>query len=172
MRSSENTYRPRRTQGDQPGVRVRPGGGRRQGVFLRMNGMQVYDLNTGANVYSAAFDYTPDKVVDMTGGAKKLGIYGAVADPVFVGDDMYVLDMSNKKNQYVKKYGDRMSGKLLWTSPETSAARAIPGMYVVGDQVLPRIGGAVEAQAYIYKRESDGQAVTITEEWRIFGTWR
>ncbi|HOP42874.1 MAG TPA: PQQ-binding-like beta-propeller repeat protein [Flavobacteriales bacterium] len=137
-------------------------------VFLRMNGMQVYDLNTGANVYSAAFDYTPDKVVGAPAGAKKFGIYGAVADPVFVGDDMYVLDMSNKKNQYVKKY-DRMSGKLLWTSPEIEGARAIPGMYVVGDQVLLQIGGAVEAQAYIYKRESDGQGGwTITEEWRIW----
>lgn len=137
-------------------------------VFLRMNGMQVYDLNTGANVYTAAFDYTPDKLIGAPAGAKKFGVYHAVAEPVIVGDDLYVLDMSNKKSQYVKKY-DRNSGKLLWTSPEIKEARAIPNMYVVGDKVLLQIGGNVEAQAYVYKRErqSDGSYV-ITEEWRIW----
>lgn len=138
-------------------------------VFLRMNGMQVYDLNTGANIYTAAFDYTPDKIVGAPAGAKKFGVYHAVADPVIVGDDLYVLDMSSRKSQYVKKY-DRNSGKLLWTSPEVKGgARAIPNMYVVGDRVLLQIGGNVEAQAYIYKRESDGQGGwKITEEWRIW----
>lgn len=137
-------------------------------VFLRMNGMQVYDLNTGANIYSAAFDYTPDKLIGAPAGAKKFGVYHAVAEPVIVGDDLYVLDMSSKKSQYVKKY-DRNSGKLLWTSPEIKEARAIPNMYVVGDRVLLQIGGNVEAQAYIYKRETgtDG-SVTITEEWRVW----
>ncbi|MCO6481697.1 MAG: PQQ-binding-like beta-propeller repeat protein [Flavobacteriales bacterium] len=139
-------------------------------VFLRMNGMQVYDLNTGANIYSAAFDFTPDgKIVGRPAGTKKFGVYHTVADPVIVGDDLYVLDMSSKKSQYLKKY-DRNSGKLLWTSPEIKDARAIPNMYVVGDRVLLQIGGNVEAQAYIYKREPDGQGGwKITEEWRI---WR
>ncbi len=137
-------------------------------VFLRMNGMQVYDANTGANIYSAAFDFTPDKIVGAPAGAKKFGIYHAVADPVVVGDDLYVLDMSNKKSQYVKKY-DKNSGKLLWTSPEIKEARAIPNMYVVGDKVLLQIGGNVEAQAYIVKRErqADGSYET-TYEWRIW----
>jgi outer membrane protein assembly factor BamB len=137
-------------------------------VVLRMNGMQVYDLNTGANIYTAAFDFSPEGLVGKPAGAKKFGVYHAVADPVIVGDDLYVLDMSNKKSQYVKKY-DKNSGKLLWTSPEITEARAIPNMYVVGDRVLLQIGGNVEAQAYIYKRESDGQGGwTITEEWRVW----
>jgi outer membrane protein assembly factor BamB len=137
-------------------------------VFLRMNGMQVYDLNTGANIYSAAFDFTPEGLVGKPAGAKKFGVYHAVADPVIVGDDLYVLDMSSKKSQYVKKY-DKNSGKLLWTSPEIKEARAIPNMYVVGDKVLLQIGGNVEAQAYIYKREPDGQGGwRITEEWRVW----
>ena len=137
-------------------------------VFLRMNGMQVYDMNTGANIYSAAFDFTPDKMVGEPAGAKKFGVYNAVADPVIVGDDLYVLDMSSKKSQYIKKY-DRNSGKLLWSSGEIKEARAIPNMYVVGDKVLLQIGGNVEAQAYIYKRErqSDG-SYTVTEEWRVW----
>ncbi len=137
-------------------------------VFLRMNGMQVYDMNTGANVYSAAFDFTPDKMVGAPAGAKKFGVYHAVADPVIVGDDLYVLDMSSKKSQYIKKY-DRNSGKLLWSSAEIKEARAIPNMYVVGDKILLQIGGNVEAQAYIWKRErqQDGSYETV-EEWRIW----
>ncbi|MGB3524573.1 MAG: PQQ-binding-like beta-propeller repeat protein [Flavobacteriales bacterium] len=137
-------------------------------VFLRMNGIQVYDLNTGANIYSAAFDFTPDKLVGSPSGAKKFGVYNAVADPVVVGDDLYVLDMSSKKSQYVRKY-DRHSGKLLWSSPEIKDARAIPNMYVVGDKVVLQIGGNVEAQAYIRKqeRQADGSYET-TEEWRIW----
>lgn len=137
-------------------------------VFLRMNGMQVYDLNTGANIYSAAFDFTPEKLVGEPAGAKRFGVYGAVAEPVIVGDDLYVLDMSSRKSQYVKKY-DRNSGKLLWTSPEIKEARAIPNMYVQGDKVLLQIGGNVEAQAYIRRqeRQSDGTTETV-EEWRVW----
>lgn len=137
-------------------------------VFLRMNGMQVYDLNTGANIYTAAFDFTPEKLVGAPAGAKRFGVYGAVADPVIVGDDLYVLDMSSKKSQYIKKY-DRNSGKLLWTSPEIKEAKAIPGMYVIGDKILLQIGGNVEAQAYIKRRETapDG-TVEIVEEWRVW----
>lgn len=137
-------------------------------VFLRMNGIQVYDLNTGANLYSAAFDFTPEKLIGSPSGAKKFGVYNAVANPVVVGDDFYVLDMTSKKSQYVKKY-DRNSGKLIWTSPEIKEARAIPNMYVQGDKVLLQIGGNVEAQAYIRKqeRQADGSYET-TEEWRVW----
>lgn len=137
-------------------------------VFLRMNGMQVYDLNTGTGIYSAAFDFTPDKLIGSPSGAKKFGVYNAVAEPVIVGDELYVLDMSSKKSQYVKKY-DRNTGKLLWSSPEIKGARAIPNMYVQGDKVLLQIGGNVEAQVYIRKmeRQADGSSTTI-EEWRVW----
>lgn len=137
-------------------------------VILRMNGYQVYDSKTGAALWSAAFDYTPDGLASRPAGAQRFGVYGGVADPVRVGDDLYVLDMSNKRNQYIKKY-DFNSGKLLWTSPEIKDARAIPNMYIMGDKVILQIGGTVEAQAYIYRRttNSDG-SVTITEEWRIW----
>ena len=137
-------------------------------VVLRMNGYQVYDLKTGASIWSAAFDYTPDGIASRPAGAKRFGIYGGVADPLRVGDDLYILDMSNRRSQYIKKY-DVNSGKLLWTSTEIKDARAIPNMYVIGDKILLQIGGTVEAQAYIYKRTSnpDG-SVTITEEWKIW----
>jgi outer membrane protein assembly factor BamB len=117
-------------------------------VILRLNGIQVYDYNTGANQWSAAFDFTPEGV-RRPANAKRYGVYGAVADPVFVNEtkELYVLDMSNRTHQFVKKY-DSNTGKLIWTSPEIKGAKAIPGMYVVDDKVICQIGGIVEIQTY------------------------
>lgn len=125
-------------------------------LILRLAGLQVFDYNTGANLWSAAFDFTPD-VVKAPKGVVKWGVYGTVADPVVVGDDIYVLDMSNKKSQYVKKY-DYHTGKLLWTSPEIKGAKAIPGMTVVDDAVALQIGGLVEVQ---YRQKVVTQYYTI-----------
>ncbi len=130
-------------------------------VYLRMNGMQVYDYNTGASLWSAAFDFTAD-VVKAPQGSKKFGVYGAVAPPYFVDDDVYVLDMSNKKNQYVKKY-DVKTGQLLWSSAEIKGARAIPGMKVVGDKVALQIGGRVETQFFRVYKSGD----SWVKEWGI-----
>lgn len=130
-------------------------------VFLRINGIQVYDYNTGASLWSAAFDFTAD-VLKGPHGTKKFGVYGAVADPVVVGNDVYVLDMSNKRNQYVKKY-DLQTGRLLWTSYEIKGARVIPGMNVVGDKIALQIGGRVETQFYRVYRSGD----SWVKEWGV-----
>jgi outer membrane protein assembly factor BamB len=129
-------------------------------VFLRLNGMQVYDYKTGAKIWSAAYDFTPDRVVGKPIGAKVFGVYGAVADPVIDGQDIYVLDMQSRSKQYVKKY-DLNTGKLLWTSPEIKDAKAIPGLTVVDGKVLLQIGGVVEKQ-YIKVRRTADQVITET----------
>lgn len=136
-------------------------------VYLRLNGMQVFDYKTGAKLWTAAFDFTPDRVKGKPMNAVKWGVYGAVAEPVVVGDDLFVLDCSNRKNQYVKKY-DRKSGKLLWTSPEIPDARAIPNMYVIDGLVVLQIGGQVETQALLKSTSSgaDG-STTVTYTSRI-----
>jgi hypothetical protein len=95
-------------------------------------------------------------------GTKRFGVYGAVADPVVVGNDVYVLDMSNKKNQYVKKY-DLKTGRLLLTSYEIKGARVIPGMNVVGDKIALQIGGRVETQFYREYRSGD----SYVKEWGV-----
>ena len=123
-------------------------------VYLNLSGLQVYDYNTGAKLWSAAFDYTPDKLVGKPTGTKLFGVYGAVAEPVVDGDDLYVLDMTSKSSQYVKKY-DRNTGKLLWTSREIKDAKAIPGMRVEDGKVLLQIGGMVEVQYHREYRSGD-----------------
>lgn len=129
-------------------------------VFLRLNGMQVYDYKTGAKIWSAAYDFTPERVVGKPIGCKVFGVYGAVAAPVIDGQDIYVLDMQSRSKQYVKKY-DLNTGKLLWTSPEIKDAKAIPGMSIVDGKVLLQIGGVVEKQ-YTKTQRSGDQVVTIS----------
>ena len=123
-------------------------------VYLNLSGLQVYDYNTGAKLWSAAFDYTPDKLVGKPSGTTLFGVYRAVAEPVVDGDDLYVLDMTSKSSQYVKKY-DRNTGKLLWTSREIKDAKAIPGMRVEDGKVLLQIGGMVEVQYHRTYRSGD-----------------
>jgi outer membrane protein assembly factor BamB len=134
-------------------------------VILRLNGIQVYDYNTGANLWSAAFDFTPNGVRARPANAKQWGVYGAVADPVFIQEtnDLYVLDMSNKTHQFVKKY-DANTGKMIWTSPEIKGAKAIPGMYVVNDKVICQIGGIVEFQSY----EVIQSEYSTTYIWKVY----
>lgn len=128
-------------------------------VFLRLNGMQVYDYKTGAKIWAAAYDFTPERVVGKPIGAKAFGVYGAVADPIIDGEDIYILDMQSRSKQYVKKY-DLNTGKLLWTSPEIKDAKAIPGLSVVDGKVLLQIGGVVEKQ---YKKVTRSGDQIITE---------
>ena len=123
-------------------------------VFLRLNGMQVYDDKTGAKIWSAAYDFTPERVVGKPMGAKAFGVYGAVADPIIDGQDIYILDMQSRSKQYVKKY-DLNTGKLLWTSPEIKDAKAIPGMKLVNGKILLQIGGVVEKQYFKMERSGD-----------------
>jgi hypothetical protein len=74
-----------------------------------------------------------------------------------------VLDLENKRNQFLKKY-ELKSGKMVWRSAEIKEARAIPGIYVVGDRVILQVGGMVELQ-YV-TRTPDG-TVTKTIEYEI-----
>jgi outer membrane protein assembly factor BamB len=132
-------------------------------VFLRMNGMQVYDYNTGKNIWAAAFDFTPDRVVGKPIGVRDFGVYGAVADPLIDGDYIYVLDMINRRKQFVKKY-HLHTGELVWTSPEIDDTKAIPGMSLVDGKIMLQIGGVVEKQYVTVDRTGNGITTTYTVE--------
>lgn len=123
-------------------------------VMLIASGIQVFDLKTGSQLWSAAYSTTPS-ILKAPKGAVKFGVYGGVADPIIDGRDVYVLEMSNKKNQKVKKY-DVNSGRLLWTSPEIEGARAIPNMYVLEGMLVLQIGGTVEVQQKVKVKNDDG----------------
>jgi outer membrane protein assembly factor BamB len=125
-------------------------------VFLYLNGIQTFDLKDGKPLWSAVYDMTPSDVVKNKKPpfATAFGAYGVVAKPVVVGDYIYVLDMENKRNQFLKKI-DIKTGKLIWRSAEIKDARAIPGIYVVGDRVVLQVGGQVELQYITRTRQGE-----------------
>lgn len=138
---------------------------RREGnkLFLELNGIQVFDFETGANLWSASYDATPDvkkpNTVNRFGsqsGFVSIGVYETTADPVRVGNDVYIVETTKKRDQKIKKY-DFNTGKLLWTSPEIKKAKCIPNLFVKGDKVIIQIGGMVEYQGvYMNVVESEG----------------
>lgn len=116
-------------------------------MMLQLQGLQVYDYQTGKPLWSATYDVSFDEFarVKTPGRVVAKGVYGAVADPLYDGDFVYILDFKSRSSQYLKKY-EANSGKLVWTSPEIKDARAIPGLYKIGDMILLQVGGAVEVQ--------------------------
>jgi outer membrane protein assembly factor BamB len=135
-------------------------------LMLQLAGLQVYDYQTGKPLWSATYDVSFDEFakVKTPGRVVAKGVYGAVADPLYDGEFVYILDFKSKSSQYLKKY-EVNSGKLVWTSPEIKDARAIPGLYIVDDVVLMQVGGAVEVQA-ITVQNSTGPSGTTTTTYR------
>jgi len=131
-------------------------------VFLYMNGIQVFDFSTGKPLWAAVYDQTPSDVVKnkKPAGARKFGAYGVVAEPVVVGDYIYVLDLVNKRNQYLKKYALK-TGKMIWQSAEIKDARAIPGIYVMGDKVVLQVGGQVELQYQVVTKDATTSTIEM-----------
>ena len=118
-------------------------------LFLQLNGLQVYDYKSGNPIWAAAYDVTFARELvrpRVYGTVVKYGVYEAIAKPLYDGEYVYILDVKDRKNQYLKKY-EITSGKLVWTSPEIKEARVIPGLYKIDDKIILQIGGAVEVQA-------------------------
>jgi outer membrane protein assembly factor BamB len=132
-------------------------------LMLQLNGLQVFDYQTGKPLWSATYDVTFEEFakVKTPGRVVSKGVYGAVADPLYDGDFVYILDFKSKSSQYLKKY-EVNSGKLVWTSPEIKDARAIPGLYIVDGVLLLQVGGAVEVQGITVQTTSNSTGTTTT----------
>lgn len=118
-------------------------------LFLQLNGLQVYDYKSGNPLWAAAYDvaFTRELVRPRVyGTVDKYGVYEAIADPLFDGEYVYILDVKSRSSQYLKKY-EVNSGKLVWSSPEVKGAKVLPNMYKVDDKIILQVGGAVEVQA-------------------------
>lgn len=126
-------------------------------VLLRLNGLQVYDYKSGNPIWAATYDETLDRsqLKVYVGGGKVIrqGIYYAIAEPVFDGDYVYIYQMMNKRNQYIKKY-EINTGKVVWTSTEIKDAKVLPKMYKIGDKLILQVGGAVYVEAITQTQES------------------
>lgn len=129
-------------------------------LMLQLNGLQVFDYKSGKNLWGATYDVSFNDIsVGAYGKVESKGVYGAVADPIYDGEFVYLIDMQSKRSQYIKKY-ETNTGKLVWTSPEIKDARVIPGLYKIGDVITIQVGGAVEAQYISKKTDSEGNVTT------------
>ena len=135
-------------------------------LFLQFNGLQVFDYKTGTPLWKAHFEATFDNVVGRIKGggrAVKKGVYGCVADPIVDGNFVYVIDMKSRSQQYLKKY-EISTGKAVWTSPEISDAKVLPGLVKINDMIVLQVGGAVEVQAQTVKTIGG----TTTTKWQKY----
>lgn len=148
----------------------------RQGdkLFLELNGIQVFDFKTGATLWTASYDATPDVKLPGTvpyrserSGYTSIGVYETTAKPVRVGNDVYIVETTNKRNQKIKKY-DYNTGKLIWSSPEVKGAKCIPNLFVKGDKVVIQIGGMVEYQGIYQSVTKSETSTSWTWSKRVF----
>jgi outer membrane protein assembly factor BamB len=134
-------------------------------LMLQLAGLQVFDYKTGKPLWSATYDVSFEEFarVKTPGRLIAKGVYGAVADPLYDGEFVYILDFKSRTSQYLKKY-EVSTGKLVWSSPEIKDARAIPGIFKVDDVIMLQVGGAVEVQGITVKttNNSDGSSTTTT----------
>ena len=126
-------------------------------VFLWLDGIQVYNVNNGQKLWEN--EYENDATGSsgnglggrlLNGGtATKTGMYGALADPVFTDDAVYIVIFGTRsKTKYVEKH-DINTGKLLWASEKITGAVSMPKIYKSGDKILVQIGGKVQFQQII-----------------------
>ncbi len=133
-------------------------------LMLQFKGLQVYNYKAGNLVWKCTYDVSFNDIpgVSFTVPGKR-GLYGAIADPIFEGKYVYVLDVKSRKSQYLKKY-ELSSGKLIWESKEIADAVVLPNMYLMNDMILLQSGGYVEAQ---YTMESKTGSMTATYDKNI-----
>jgi outer membrane protein assembly factor BamB len=129
-------------------------------LMLIMQGMQMFDLNNGSLIWGVTHSEEVLKeskrgIPSGYSGSKlvKSAVYGAVADPLIDGNDIYLFDMQSKKNQYVSKY-DLHTGKLIWKSKELKKLTIAPSLYKVGGKIIIQIGGWAQVQGILEQKSN------------------
>lgn len=123
-------------------------------IFVIYNGIQVFDFNTGASIWSAFFNdeirilQRPSGLAGGTGKKISGGTYDAIAEPLITDNAVYVVlqEKDNKvRRKYLQKF-DLGTGELLWTSEKINDAKAIPRLALVDGVLVAQIGGLVNQQ--------------------------
>ena len=130
-------------------------------IFMYLNGMNVYDYNTGQKVWNVNYEN------DMAGsngglfsGGKRSKIYRTIADPLFTDDAVYIVILGTRdRTKYVEKH-DLNSGKLLWASEKITGAFCMPNIYKANDKILVQVGGKVQVQELRLEETSTGAGLS------------
>ncbi|OAQ38766.1 hypothetical protein A5893_12010 [Pedobacter psychrophilus] len=117
-------------------------------VFLWLDGIQVYNANSGQKMWEVAYENDLGKTtkVPFGGGGTRKETYRMLADPLFTEDAVYlVIFATRNRTKYVEKH-DIATGKLLWASEKIVGAYSMPKIYKSGDRILVQVGGKVQVQ--------------------------
>lgn len=147
-------------------------------ILVIYNGIQVYDLASGENLWSAYYNESIRILVQPAGlksglnigGGKTGGLqgetYDAIAEPLITDEHVYVvLQEKDKKvrRKYIQKF-ELATGKLVWTTDRINDAKALPELRLVGNTLVAQIGGLVNQQ---YKGLFEaGYGQSKAEQWR------
>lgn len=150
-------------------------------ILVIYNGIQVFDLASGKNVWSAYYNESIKILVQPAGvksglnmgGGKTGGLdgetYDAIAEPLITDEHVYVLlqEKDNKvRRKYIQKY-ELATGKLIWTTDKINDAKALPELKIVGNTLVAQIGGLVNQQYKgLFKVESYSPGGSGKEQWR------
>lgn len=134
-------------------------------VYLYLNGLTVYDYNSGQKLWEAVYE------TDMDGGGGGMfsntvnkKYYRTLADPLFTDDAVYIVMLGTRdKTKYIEKH-DLDSGKLLWASEKVSGAFCVPNIYKAEDKLMVQIGGKVQVQEYRMEEKASPYGGTYKEK--------
>lgn len=150
-------------------------------VFLQLDGLQVFNYEDGKMLWNAVYE-TDEAAKNGIfnrgphgGRVMKGGIYGAIADPIFSDDAVFLVLGSEKiKNKFVAKY-DIETGQKIWESEKISKADAMPEIHLEDGRLVCQIGGLVNQQTVERKLEKgpygDVERIYYNYEWIFLGSY-
>lgn len=109
-------------------------------LIVVFGGLKVYDINSGNLQWQVEYDVSLNR-----GLAGSTQMYGAVADPYFTDQFVYVAAFEKGRDKSIRKY-DMANGKLIWETPIDGRKVIIPNLLLVDGKLVLQIGGYVNIQ--------------------------
>jgi hypothetical protein len=130
-------------------------------VLLNLNGLEVFNRKNGQLIWKTHYDVSLNK-----GIAGSTQMYNAVADPLVVGNDVYIANFSSFSKKKVLQKFNLLTGQKVWESDKIRGDRVIiPNLYYVNNTVVIQIGGYVNIQG----EQHSNNGTTYFSKWKWQG---
>ena len=131
-------------------------------LFMWMDGIQCFNIDNGQSIWDVTYENDITKTSGgLIGKKTRTSIYGAIADPIYTDDAVYIVVIGTRdRTKYVEKH-DLQSGKLIWASEKIVGAFAMPNIYKAGNRVMVQVGGKVEVQELRWEEATTGASAAM-----------
>ncbi|MBC7616364.1 MAG: PQQ-binding-like beta-propeller repeat protein [Pedobacter sp.] len=131
-------------------------------LFMWMDGIQCFNIDNGQSIWDVTYENDITKASGgLIGKKMRTSIYGAIADPIYTDDAVYIVVIGTRdRTKYVEKH-DLQSGKLIWASEKIVGAFAMPNIYKTGNRVMVQVGGKVEVQELRWEEATTGASTAM-----------